>query len=122
MFLTLMSEHSVLELVGAPAILTVDAWLSVAKKLLVPPFTDNGADRKKTSLDSFYSKQWPQKVCAWGEVEWIHQPGVLLRLALALVVLQFVFITTHASSIKICHMQLNDIESNINAQDARAFL
>lgn len=92
------------------------------KKLLVPPFTDNGADRKKTSLDSFYSKRWPQKVCAWGEVEWIHQPGVLLRLALALVVLQFVFITTHASSIKICHMQLNDIESNINAQDARAFL
>lgn len=44
------------------------------------------------------------------------------QLAVALVVLQFVFISVHASSIKICHMQLKDIESNINAQDAHAFL
>lgn len=57
---------------------------------------------------------WDRMYPAYQESYW--------QLALALVVLQFVFISTHASSIKICHMQLKDTESNINAQDAHALL
>lgn len=116
-----LSEHSALNLVGALAILIGCVWFLVARSsqfLLSQTMEETEKKLPLILCTSGYDLKNPvHGVRSSGSC----QPGVLLT-ASALVFLQFVFISTHASSIKICHRQLKDIESNINAQHAHAFL
>lgn len=64
-----------------------------------------------------YVKLYPK-----GGVSWICPQESADKFVLAWWFSDLYLYPTHASSIKICHAQLKDIESNINAQDAHAFL